>query len=333
MPHSSFLFISTAVSTACSRLFSSMPARMKQPLSSASGRSVDVRIPQQLPTYVSARNASTATVTGGESASSQLMSPHGMHPTRSPNVTGAATPNSCLRTECIGGQMLVAQVISRSQLMSPHGMHRRGYWRSTWGDCSQLMSPHGMHPWRTRIRQVTINSQLMSPHGMHLAFFMADLLSILPPNSCLRTECIDTERIGDETFYILPTHVSARNASRFALPREMTADLPTHVSARNASSITGAAGERAAAPNSCLRTECIHFRRWLPHLNRAPNSCLRTECIAPIATSIWVRSPLPTHVSARNASFRADIRVCYRKSPNSCLRTECIVCSAYAVLL
>ena len=44
MPTSPFAFMATAVCTACSTPPWLMPARMKQPLSSASGRSVEVRI-------------------------------------------------------------------------------------------------------------------------------------------------------------------------------------------------------------------------------------------------------------------------------------------------
>ena len=44
MPLSPFFTISTATSTAWSRSCSLMPARMKHPLSRASGRSVDVRM-------------------------------------------------------------------------------------------------------------------------------------------------------------------------------------------------------------------------------------------------------------------------------------------------
>ena len=44
MPMSPFSFISMAVVTACKSDFSSMPARIKQALSSASGRSVEVLI-------------------------------------------------------------------------------------------------------------------------------------------------------------------------------------------------------------------------------------------------------------------------------------------------
>lgn len=44
MPWSPLRFISTAMSTACRSDFSSIPARTKQALSSASGRSVLVRM-------------------------------------------------------------------------------------------------------------------------------------------------------------------------------------------------------------------------------------------------------------------------------------------------
>ena len=44
MPYSEFLTSSTAVSTDCNNDFSSMPANTKQPLSNASGLSVDVRM-------------------------------------------------------------------------------------------------------------------------------------------------------------------------------------------------------------------------------------------------------------------------------------------------
>lgn len=44
MPWSALAFISTAISTAWRRLFSSIPARTKQALSRASGRSVLVRM-------------------------------------------------------------------------------------------------------------------------------------------------------------------------------------------------------------------------------------------------------------------------------------------------
>ena len=44
MPLSPLRTISTATSTACRRSCSLIPARMKQPLSRASGRSVDVRM-------------------------------------------------------------------------------------------------------------------------------------------------------------------------------------------------------------------------------------------------------------------------------------------------
>ena len=76
-------------------------------------------------------------------------------------------------------------------------------------------------------------------------------------------------------------------------------------------------------PNSCLRTECI----LPPCLRRAamwsPNSCLRTECIALGVAGLYLM-PLPTHVSARNASCLPICRCSSRGTPNSCLRTECI---------
>ena len=144
---------------------------------------------------------------------SQLMSPCGMHRPKKAFTTFSSTPNSCLRTECIRKLFTTSRRLTRSQLMSPHGMHlawpgvherRRGAPNSCLRtECiaattlsadamtaSQLMSPHGMHPQLPPQPQKTKSSQLMSPHGMH-------------PVLAERLPCRD----------VLPTHVSARNAS------------------------------------------------------------------------------------------------------------------------
>ena len=175
----------------------------------------------------------------------QILSPHPLTPSSclrteciptTPSLTaaGAATPSSCLRTECITIMATKDAMAVHSQLMSPHGMHRSQCGTLAISFSSQLMSPHGMHRFRyLRFTTYTI-SQLMSPHGMHHAF---------------------------------------RRARRFS------AILPTHVSARNASTRRPTTRKCASAPNSCLRTECIGISIFTARTGTAPNSCLRTECI------------------------------------------------------
>ena len=99
-------------------------------------------------------------------------------------------------------------------------------------------------------------------------------------NSCLRTECIELIRprywpVSDSQ--LMSPHGMHRDALACALDDAL---LPTHVSARNASAHCCTAWPMAIAPNSCLRTECIRDAALPYGLRGAPNSCLRTECIA-----------------------------------------------------
>ena len=148
--------------------------------------------------------------------SSQLMSPHGMH------------PNTTCRYAAIRS----------SQLMSPHGMHHGLRLGARKGFDSQLMSPHGMHLRPQALMRGANSSQLMSPHGMHPdRHHQKHRQNHLPthvsarnasgghlcrsrrhrsPNSCLRTECIVDGRLC-KAQQQLPTHVSARNASQGVL--------------------------------------------------------------------------------------------------------------------
>ena len=276
-----------------------------------------------LPTHVSARNASSRLpLRLSRIHCSQLMSPHGMHQGHSTRSFFSRAPNSCLRTECITRTIDRAAGIIRSQLMSPHGMHRCRQGQLHRSLPSQLMSPHGMHRCPRRSSVSMFCSQLMSPHGMHQSSFVSSsspvtpnsclrtecIICVLfgltvgaPPNSCLRTECI-VGLFGGWSMALLPTHVSARNASPCSFSQfrpdfspnsclrteciKKTLDALVNPSCSQLMSphgmhpVAASAFSTAITPNSCLRTECIHLE-WGMHLRGlAPNSCLRTECIS-----------------------------------------------------
>ena len=165
-----------------------------------------------LPTHVSARNASTRCMRWQVRSDSQLMSPHGMHRRGFRFACPVYTaPNSCLRTECI-----LSSNNAKSSAGPPNSCLRTEC--ITWGFWERSFTKTPNSCLRTEC--------IFGVFGTKGA--------ARTPNSCLRTECIraDHGRSGSD---LLPTHVSARNASRTKYPHR----LPTR------------------PPNSCLRTECI----------------------------------------------------------------------------
>ncbi len=162
--------------------------------------------PEELPTHVSARNASLRRVPLYVPSRSQLMSPRGMHPARTlQRMTAATAPNSCLRAECIAIPTLALIVHSApnsclraeciflkcwdcfalglpTHVSARNASTGNGYCLET--TISQLMSPHEMHPTQISIWRRNQCSQLMSPHEMHLPllrqqpqFFDSQLMS------------------------------------------------------------------------------------------------------------------------------------------------------------
>ena len=155
-----------------------------------------------------------------------------------------------------------------------------------------------------RVRRViicTVRSQLMSPHGMHRYKEIIHYAAFLLPThvSARNASAAEKQRTGGRK---LPTHVSARNASRTTRTTTGGRGLPTHVSARNASGrefiYIDIPASQLMSPHGMHpaggRQAVCHARSQLmsPH-GMHPEQSNRVLHVA----------GLPTHVSARNASL------------------------------